>query len=266
MTYEFDRTGLVPPHIDFELFEDNNPVVKLNVYTENPEKKGTVKTLYFSKNDNGTRLIEVFLDEENEHFSAVSRKSALLREQLGGRCNKAHFCSRCNKAHKSEEARDKHQELCYEKKKVIFKARDKNTGEVPKIKFRNIAGLSRCPFVGSADSEDFLRPMYRLKGNTKLIQEHNASCWGCLLMNPDEIEYFDCYSKNPTREFVKELMKRAGKLFENYWEPVIKTNLKKCDNNDIPIDEIIKDESIDFSCRYFLKIFFEGERDAKGPA
>ena len=43
------------------------------------------------------------------------------------------------------------------------------------MKFENIAGLSRCPFVGYADSEEFLRPMYRLKGNTKLIQEHNAS-------------------------------------------------------------------------------------------
>ena len=159
--------------------------------------------MYLSKNDNGTRLVEVFLDEENEHFSAVSGKSALLRK-------------------------------------------------VPKMKFRNIEGLSRSPFVGCADSEDFLRPMYRLKGNTKLIQEHNASCWGLFFSGPDEIEYFDCYHPNPTREFVNELLKLAGGLFEKYWVPVIKTNLKNYDNIDIPIDEII-DENVCFSCKYNLK-------------
>ena len=211
-----------------------------------------IKTLYLSKNDNGTRLVEIFLDKENNHFSAVSGKSALLFKQLGGKEKKSFYCSRCNRAHKSGKARDNHQDLCDEKKEIKFLSRDKNTGEVPKMKFRNIEGLSRCPFVGYANSEDFLKPMYRLKGNTKLIQEHNASCWGCFLSNPDEVEYFDCYSQNPTREFVKEL-RRAVKRFENYWEPVIKTDLKNYDIDDILIDEIINDEDINFSCRYYLK-------------
>ena len=34
---------------------------------------------------------------------------------------------------------------------------------------------------------------------------------------------------------------------------MIKTNLKNYDIDDIPIDEIINDEDIDFDCRYFLK-------------
>ena len=60
--------------------------------------------------------------------------------------------------------------MCEGNKKIVFLPRDKKTGEVPKMKFRNIAGLSKCLFVGCADSEDFLKPMYRLKGNTKLVQ------------------------------------------------------------------------------------------------
>ena len=131
---------------------------------------------------------------------------------------------------------DKHQDLCNGKKEIEFLPREKNTGEVPKM-----------------------------KGNTKLIQEHHASCWGCLLLNPDEVEYFDCYSQNPSRGFVKELIRRAVKLFENYWEPVIRTNLKSYDIDDIPMDEIINDEDIDFSCRYYLrniKNWREGEMES----
>ena len=46
MRYEFNFNGLVPPYIDFELFEDNNPTDKLNVYIEHPERKGTIKQEY----------------------------------------------------------------------------------------------------------------------------------------------------------------------------------------------------------------------------
>ena len=193
------------------------------------------------------------MDQKNEHFLAVSSKSALLKKQIWGRSKKPFHCLSCNKAHKSEKARDNHQFLCEGGKIIEFLPRDKKTVEVPKMKFRNIAGLLKCPFVGCADSEDFLKPMYRLKGNAKLIQEHNASCWGCALKITAKVEYFDCYSENLTREFRKELVKRAFQIFEEYWESVIETNLEYYDGNDIPIDKIIKDEDIDFSCRYYLK-------------
>ena len=132
MTYEFDFTGLVPPYIDFELFEDINPKDKLNVYGEHPEKKETVKQLYLSKNKDGRRLIELFWDKENEHFLAVSRETALLKKQVGGRSRKIYFCSRCNRLRKSEKARDNHQNLCNGKKEIKFTPRNKNAGEVPK--------------------------------------------------------------------------------------------------------------------------------------
>ena len=42
MTHEFNFSGLIPPYIDFELFQDNNPKDKLNVYIENSNKKGAI--------------------------------------------------------------------------------------------------------------------------------------------------------------------------------------------------------------------------------
>lgn len=242
------------PHIDFDLFEENNPQWALNVYIENPKKKEKIKVLFLSTREKGDKTINLLLDTENKHFTTVSRKTALLRQQIGGRHATSHFCEKCDVPSKSKNAKDNHEFLCKGNKKIVFLPRDIKTGEVPKIKFSYIPGLLRCPFVGTADSEDFLHPVFSLKDDTQLVQEHNASAWGYALSTPlkKEVEYVQCYSENPTDEFVKELIKRAILIFHGYWEPSINTSLGK----DFYLDKdllIVNDESIDFSCRYYLQ-------------
>ena len=183
----------------------------------------------------------------------MSSKPALMKKQIGGRNGKTHHGQRCNKSHKSVSTCDNLQFFCEGGKNIVFLPQNKETGDVPKMKFKNIYGLSKCHFVGYADSESSLRPTYISRGETKLIQEHNASCWGCIFNTSGKSEYFDCYSENPTREFSVELIRRAISIFEKYWEARVITSLANYSYADIPMDEIINDESIDFSCRYFLK-------------
>ena len=181
----------------------------------------------------------------------------MKRKHVGGRDATPYFCEKCGEVRKSEGAMNNHKFLCEGGKIIEFLPRNKEAGSPPKMKFRDIQALSECHIWGTADSEDTLRPTYQLNGQTKLAQEHNAAAWGCALTTPlqKEVEYIQCYSENPTEEFVKKLIQKASQLFHEYWEPCIKTNLGKevYEINDIPIKAILKDNSVKFERRYYLK-------------
>ena len=123
------------------------------------------------------------------------------------------------------------------------------------MKFRNIGGLSRVPFVWYADGEGNLHFIYILKGNTKLIQRHTSSCWGYYYIGPfGKTKYYDFFPKNPTVKFVQSLIHKVKSIFYKFWEPVVKTNLKLLSESETILDEeIINDKNIDYSYRYYLK-------------
>ena len=132
-----------------------------------------------------------------------------------------------------------------------YPPRNAETGEVKKLKFKNFGGLSRCPFVCYADSEDLLSPMCKLKGDTKLIQKHNASSWGFYFLGPDgKRRYCDFFPPNPTEGFVRGLVNLADERFEEYWEPVVKTDLTADEERRLSLEEIINNKDIDYICRY----------------
>ena len=75
-----------------------------------------------------------------------------------------------------------------------------------------------------ADGECKLQPTYILKGNTKLIQRHTASCWGYCYNGPfGRKEYYDFFPPNPTKKFVQSLIDKARNIFHEFWKPVVKT-------------------------------------------
>ena len=48
-------------------------------------------------------------------------------------------------------------------------------------------------------------------------------------------------------------MQLADNIFEEYWEPVVKTSLTVDEERSLSLDETINNKNIDHSCRYFLK-------------
>ena len=112
---------------------------------------------------------------------------------------KCSFCDRCDNDFKSENARNKHQDHCFGLCMRKYPNRNPQTGSPPKMKFRNIARMSVVPFICCADRECFLQPTYILKGNTKLVQRHSASCWGYYYEGPfGKKEYYDFFPSNST--------------------------------------------------------------------
>ena len=174
---------------------------------------------------------------------------------IGEHKSKCFFCSRCDNVFKSKKARDNHERACFGLKTKKYLPRNEETDEVPKMKFRNFSKMGWCPFVAYADSEDFLRPMYKKRGDsTVLVQEHNASCWGFHFVGPDEQrKYFDFFPPNPTEKFVRGLILLSRQLFDEYWEPVVRTNLTLHQQSFVPIEEILRNKNIKYSLRHYLK-------------
>ena len=80
---------------------------------------------------------------------------------------------------KSRKALLNHRKLCFGNRTRRYPARNKETGEVQKLKFKNFSYITHHPFVSYADSESFLSQMYVQKGeNTIGIQRHIPSCFG----------------------------------------------------------------------------------------
>ena len=131
----------------------------------------------------------------------------------GKHLRKCYFCFRCDNAFKSTEARDKHQKKCFGLRTRKYPPRNSETGEIQKMKFKTFEGLSRCPFVCYGDSKCFLKPEYKIKRNTKLVQEHIASSWGFVYFGPKKREYFDFFPPNLTEGFVRRLVKLAEEIF-----------------------------------------------------
>ena len=168
---------------------------------------------------------------------------------------KCHLCIGCDNVFKSEKAKDDHGNDCFGRKTKKYPPRDKDKGEVKKMKFKNIERMSKCPFVAYADCKDFLRPLYKRKGpTTKLIQEHNANCCGFYFVDGDgRKEYFDFFPPNPTEKFVEKLVHLTQELFDEFWEGVLNTNLTFLEKSYVPKEEILRNKRIRFSHRYFLK-------------
>ena len=148
----------------------NNPSVNLRIYYPDPFRKtfitGCFKTPVMTEGER-PRLVELFWDNTGEgHYSAISDKSALLSKQMSGNTMRnCYFCNRCD-VFKSKRKRDKHQKNCFGLRTKKYKDRDALKGEPYKMKFRNIKGLTKAPFLCYADSECNLKPEYIKKGNT----------------------------------------------------------------------------------------------------
>ena len=148
---------------EFLKFEKNNPGHKLIVYTIDPDKEKFITKCFQSKPQSVQEermVLTLFFDSENGHFSVIKNKSKLLSKQMTGKYRgKCHFCIGCDNVFKSEEAKNNHENACFERKTKKYPLRDKDTGEVKKMRFKNVGKMSKCPFVAYADCEDFLRPM-----------------------------------------------------------------------------------------------------------
>ena len=261
LALEFDFTGIGPSpgEKEWKLFEKNNSSVNLKIYYPDPFKKNFITSCHKTpilEGSKRTRRIELFLDTTDEgHYSAIKNKSALLSKQMTGkRQGKCYFCDRCDNVSKSKPARDNHQRKCFGERTRKFEPLGSN-GEAPVWKFNNIKGLSIAPFLCYADGECNLQPTHILKGNTKLMQRHIASCWGYYYVGPfGERKYYDFFPENPTENFIQSLICKAKNIFSEFWEPVVRTSLDSLRNRSIVLDDrILKDESIDYSYRYYLK-------------
>ena len=248
-----------PGEREWDMVRKSNPSENLRIYYPDPFRKnfitGCFKTLVMKEGER-PRLVELFWNNTGEgHYSAISDKSALLSKQMSGNTmRKCYFCDRCDNVFKSEKKRNKHQKNCFGLRTRKYKDRDALTSEPPKMKFRNIRGLTRIPSVCYGDGECNLKPEYIRKGNTKLVQEHDASCWGFHYIGPYRTKHYDFFPPNPTENFVKGLVEVAEGIFHKYWEPVVKTNLSPKQERNITLDdEVLNNKNIDYSCRYFLK-------------
>ena len=249
---DFDFTG----GVDFQKFEENNPLFPLNVYITRFEKKEIVGLFYATEKDGAP--LNLYWDKKKNYFCAVRRHTALLRRQVSGKNSSFFHCELCGYVSKSENGRDKHKIVCSGGTVIKFPKRDDNNNP-PVLQFSNFIALSRCHMWGTADSECFLKKLEdKKKGNTKLLQEHNASAWGACIKTPSSEfpKYIECYSEKPTEEFVKKLIQKACSIFNEFWEPKIFTKCKfykEYDDMDIPIEMILKDKKNDFELRYYLK-------------
>ena len=205
--FDFSGIGPYPGEKEYNLFIKNNPSVNLKVYHPDPFRKnfitGCFKTPVIKQR---LRLVELFLDNTGEgHYSAIKNKSALLSKQMTGKkMKKCYFCDRCDNVFKSEKKRDTHQDHCFGLRTRKYPPCNKKTGSPPKMKFKNISGMSVVPFVCSADGECFLEPTYILKGQTKLEQRHKVSCWGYYYEGPfGRKEYYDFFHQIQRRSLCK---------------------------------------------------------------
>ena len=203
---EFDFTGIGPylGEKEYYVFIKNNPSVNLKVYYPDPFRDkfitGCFKIPVIKQRP---RLVELFLDNTGDgHYSAIRNKSAVLSKQMTGKkMKKCYFCDRCDNAYKSKDKRDKHQDHCFGLRTRKYPNRIPETDSPPKMKFSNIAGMSIVPFICCADGECFLQPEYQVKGNTELVQKHNASCWGYCYNGPfGRKEYYDFFPAKSNRK------------------------------------------------------------------
>ena len=252
---DFDFSG----GVDFQKFEENNPLFPLNVYITRHEKKEIVGLFYATEKDGAP--LNLYWDKKKNYFCAVRRHTALLRRQVSGKKSSFFHCELCGYVSKTENGSEQHKIVCNGGTLIKFPKRDDN-GYPPVMKFDNFKALSRCPMWGTVDSECFLKKLEVKEEdeekNTKLLQEHNASAWGACIKTPSSEfpEYIVCYSEKPTEEFVKKLIQKACSIFEEFWEPRVFTKCKFYkDYNDIniPVEMILDDKKNAFELKYFLK-------------
>ena len=125
-------------------FEKNNPRHKLIVRMEDPQHKEFITKWFFSDRKTGIAL-NLFWDGKN-HYFVISNLSGLLSQQLCGKHRgKRHICVGCDNAMKSRKALLNHQKLCFGNRRRKYPARNKETGEVQKLKFKNYSFITHHP-------------------------------------------------------------------------------------------------------------------------
>ena len=250
---EFDFSG----GSDFDLFVEKNSGIGFYVYI----LSSTKEYVHFHNYTSGKefeRNIEILWDKKKDYFSVVKNSRRLLCRQVGGRFAPILRCLSCGDISRSHSAFDNHKIACSGGKIITFRERDKD-GNLPVMKFTNYHGTSRCHNWGAADSEDTLKGIALTRGESELVQEHNACAWGCVLKTllNAKPEYIQCFSEKPTDEFVKKLIVKACLLFDKISMGRVKSNSKfykeKFEENDIPIEEILMDTQNDFTYRYSLR-------------
>ena len=218
--FDFSRVSDNPGLKGWNIVVKDNPSVNLKIYYRDPHRQkfitGCFKTPVMKEGER-PRLVELFWNNRGEgHYSAISDKSALLSKQMSGvQRRKCYFCDRCDNVFKRKRKRDDHQRNYFGLRTRKYKDINSITRKPYKMKFRNIRGLTRAPFACYADSESNFKPEYIRKGNTKLIQKHNASCWGFHYIGPHKTKYYDFFPPNPTENLVKGLVKEQRKYSKN---------------------------------------------------
>ena len=176
---DWDRIEFPTPCLErvFKKFEKNNDV-SLLVFEHEYDKNNTyiiplyvptgrrekVVRLFFLKNQDGTE----------SHYCVVKDMSRLVTSQASKKKKKKYVCDFCLNVFGLQKLLKGHTEYCSKHNAVntVMPEPGRNT-----LKFKNIQNSVECPIKIYTDFENFLEPMDREHGGTKLYQRHVPSAF-----------------------------------------------------------------------------------------
>jgi len=156
-TLNWEGINFPVPLKDITKFEKQNHGISVNVFGY----EGGVYPLRISEHPEGTIYVDLFLianEEGMQHYCWIKSMSRLLSSQKSKHSGKLHFCRRCFNPFRSEGSLKEHVECCSNNEAVrIIYPKPKEGSEADFLKFKNINGFMRVPFVVYADFEAFIR-------------------------------------------------------------------------------------------------------------
>ncbi len=150
------------------------------------------------------------------HYIWIKSLTRLLSKQRNTGHSCRHYCPYCLNNFTLKEVRDEHQEFCqsHGEQKVTYPDKDKNI-----LQFTDYAKCFKIPYAIYVDFESLLIPLPTSTVNehksTKRINKHVGSAFSfqCVSSVPGESFNMVKYrGKNAAAKFVKQLLKREGKL------------------------------------------------------